>query len=307
MTELKRILGTSVFSVLLVTWGLFMVCSGRVPDINYDDEMFAEEEFFDESSFEGGIIEGETQDDENFMDQLAVLEEESPDMDNSQRNEILEALGITNETTGSELSRGEDEAFLDEEMFLDLEVEIAELEKIASLKDAVAESLRMEAQEADYQLNALSAVVVEPVANTGTSRTAPTYSSSGASASQFGSNYQDALNDIYSRNFSDAIAKFRNLLKQMEPSDNLADNCQYWIGEAFYAMGKYEEAVAEFEKVFAFDTNNKTDDAQFMIGMSNVRTGDSMTARIELENLMNFYQDSEYLARAQKEFGDLNM
>ena len=46
MSDLRRIFGTSLMTVLLVMWGLFMVCSGRVPDVNYDDELFGDDADF---------------------------------------------------------------------------------------------------------------------------------------------------------------------------------------------------------------------------------------------------------------------
>ena len=46
MSELKRILGSSTLSLLLVMWGLFTVCSGRVPDVEYDDEFGSEDSEF---------------------------------------------------------------------------------------------------------------------------------------------------------------------------------------------------------------------------------------------------------------------
>ncbi len=300
MTELRRIFGTSVLSLLLVIWGLFMVCSGRVPDVNYDDDLFADSEFDMGSS-------DENDGNSDLMTQLAALDDESSSLENNQRDEILAALGI--DSGGSEISRQNEQDFLNEELFLDLEVEISALERAAKTKAAVAESLRTEVQEADFQLTALNTIVGESptqfASSTPTVRTAPVINSSGSSV-QFNASYQDALNDVYARNFPEAITKFRQLL-QTSSTDDLADNCQYWIGESHYALGQYEAALAEFERVFAFDNNNKADDAQFMIGMSYIKLGDPSMAKVELENLMTFYQDSEYLARAEREFGGLNM
>ncbi|MCZ6820278.1 MAG: tetratricopeptide repeat protein [Calditrichaeota bacterium] len=299
MRELKKILGTSLMSLLLVIWGLFMVCSGRVPDVNYDDDIFA-----DDSEFDNGSTGNENSD---LMAQLAVLDEESTRLDDNQRNEILAALGISD--NGSRLSRSEEEDFLSEELFLDLEVEIAELEKVSGQKVAIADSLRREVEETEYQLLALNNLVSPSKTQfTSSSRltaTAPMYVSNG-STSAYAVGYQDALNAVYARDYNEAIAKFRELLR-MENTDNLADNAQYWIGESYYAMRQYEVALAEFERVFAFEDNNKIDDAQFMLGMAYIRLGDASTAQIELENLMAFFQDSEYVVRAELEFNSLNI
>ena len=82
MSEVRRIISTSFISLLLVIWGLFMVCSGRVPTVAYDDE------FADSGN---GYYES---DNSELMTQLAVLDEEATKLEDFQRQEILEALGI---------------------------------------------------------------------------------------------------------------------------------------------------------------------------------------------------------------------
>lgn len=295
MSDLRRIFGTSLMTVLLVMWGLFMVCSGRVPDVNYDDELFGDDADFGQDYNQSGNSE--------LMSQLAVLDEETSSMENGQRNEILEALGIS--PSGSEISRKEQD-FLSEELFLDLEVEIAELEKMNRKQTVAADSLRMEIEETDYRLSALDKIVEPPTQYNLASKNfiASAPSMIPVSNSEYAASYQDALDDVYSRRFNEAIAKFRQLLK-FQDTDKLADNCQYWIGEAYYAQGNYEASIAEFEKVFAFDDNNKVDDAQFMIGLAYIKVGDPMVAQLELKNLMEFYQDSEYLARAEREMNTI--
>ncbi|MFQ5674874.1 MAG: tol-pal system YbgF family protein, partial [bacterium] len=288
MSEVRRILSTSIISFLLVIWGLFMVCSGRVPSVAYDDEFIGTD-----SEYNGT-------DNSDLMTQLAALDEESSKLEDSQRNEILEALGI--DPAGA-TSNGTEDDFLTEELFLDLEVEIAELEKISAMKTAVLDSLRQEVEETDHRLAAVSTVVGGSGTRLASSsrQAIPRFRSSGSSNSAYALSYQDALDDFYAKKFGQAIEKFTALLRSSD-TDNLADNAQYWIGECYYAQGNYESAIAEFEKVFAFDNNNKIDDAQFMIGIAYIKSGNSSLAQIELNNLLSFYQDSEYTARAEREF-----
>lgn len=291
MSEVRRILSTSFISLLLVIWGLFMVCSGRVPTVAYDDEFADAESDYSESE------------NSDLMTQLAVLDEEATKLEDFQRREILEALGI--DPSGAEMSAGEQD-FLSEELFLDLEVEIAELEMLSGSKTEMLDSLRLEMQEADHQLAALSNLVDVPNRSSfnlaSTNQTAPRLQSN----SEYAQYYQDALDDVYGKRFDKAIAKFQDLLRQND-SDNLADNAQYWIGECNYALGNYQLAIAEFERVFAFEKNNKIDDAQFMIGLAYIKAGDPRLAQLELSNLLAFYQDSEYIARAEQEFLGLNI
>jgi len=289
MSEVRRILSTSFISLLLVIWGLFMVCSGRVPTVAYDDEFANSEHGYSESE------------NSNLMTQLAVLDEEATKLEDLQRREILEALGI--DPSGADMSAGEQD-FLSEELFLDLEVEIAELEKLSGSRNSMLDSLRLEMQEADHQLAALSNLVDVPKSNfnLATNQTAPRLQSN----TEYAQYYQDALDDVYGKRFDLAIVKFQELLRQSD-SDNLADNAQYWIAECNYALGNYQVAIAEFERVFAFENNNKIDDAQFMIGIAYLKAGDPRLAQLELSNLFAFYQDSEYIARAEREFLGLNI
>ncbi len=290
MSELRKILSTSLFSLLLVIWGLFMVCSGRVPDVN-TDEGFSSLETEEQ---------GQGDDQPDLVTQLATLDDESTKLEDSQRREILEALGIDPSSGGSE-----EEKFLTEELFLDLEVEIAELEKNSKDKTGILDSLKLELQEADMQLAALEKIVGPGEQFASTIKTAPTVISNGPT-SEYGLAYQDALSDVYEHRYVEAITKLQNLLKQND-TDELADNCQYWIGESYYAVGNFQLSIAEFEKVFAFEKNNKSDDAQFMIGMAYLKLGEAKLAQLELNNLLTFYQNSEYVARAERQLIDLNI
>ncbi|MFQ5636378.1 MAG: tol-pal system YbgF family protein [bacterium] len=294
MSKIKNVLGTSLISFLLVIWGLFMVCSGRVPNMNLDDDF---------ASIEDDYGDRERTD---LIEQLAMLDEESTNLEDNQRAEILEALGVDPE--GADISSRPEEDFLTEELFLDLEVEIAELEKISRKRSNMIDSLNLELQESDYRISALRNIVGDETpqfASTKT-RTAPKLTFSNGTASEYELSYQTALNDVYGRNYRTAITKFRSLLK-LSDSANLADNCQYWIGECYYAMKNYETAIAEFEKVFAFENNNKADDAQFMIGMSYLKSGDQSLAQMELSTLLSFYEKSEYATRAERQLLDLNI
>ena len=301
MSNLRKIFGTSVMSLLLVIWGLFMVCSGRVPQVNNGDD-FSDDEFYTDSE------QGDQSQNADLMNQLAVLDDDSTSLEEFQRREILEALGIDASQKNSANTDKSTGKYLNEEMFLDLEVQIAELEKEARKKDQTLDSLKMEMQDSDIQLAALDKVVEAPAtAYASNDRSAPIYNPANLNSnSEYSQMYQDAMNSVYARQYPQAITKFQDLLR-LPNSENLADNCQYWIGECYYATGNYEMAIAEFEKVFAYNKNNKVDDAQFMIGMSYVKIGEKNMAQMELLNLVSFFQSSEYISRAENKINDLQI
>ena len=85
-----------------------------------------------------------------------------------------------------------------------------------------------------------------------------------------------------------------------DPNNSLSDNCQYWIGESYFGMVNYNQAIAEFEKVFSFSSSNKNDDAQLKLGVCYVKLGDLAQARAEFNRLLAVYPKSEYTSIAQK-------
>ena len=105
------------------------------------------------------------------------------------------------------------------------------------------------------------------------------------------SHYQNSEWDISLNGF--------NYLIQVDSNHDLADNCQYWIGEVYYALNDYRRSIKEFEKVASFQGTNKSDDAQFKIGLCYINIGQIDRARKEFNSLLEFYPNSEYYKRAQ--------
>ncbi len=90
-----------------------------------------------------------------------------------------------------------------------------------------------------------------------------------------------------------------NYLIQVDSNHDLADNCQYWIGEVYYARNDFGRSIIEFEKVYSFPGTNKSDDAQFKMGLCYLNIGQIDRAKQEFKNLLEFYPNSEYNKRAQ--------
>src|SRR5574341_909777 len=64
MTPIKKVFGTSFFSILLVVVGLFMVCSGRMQQVQLEEESYGEENsdeaYKDDLLKRLEVLEGET-------------------------------------------------------------------------------------------------------------------------------------------------------------------------------------------------------------------------------------------------------
>ncbi len=102
--------------------------------------------------------------------------------------------------------------------------------------------------------------------------------SSDAISGKFSVDYEQALRLFYARDYSNAIQVW-DILHTQYPNYKLTSNCQYWIGEAYFGLGQYENAVKAFQNVFNYDFSYKKDDATLMLGRSYLKLGDVARAR----------------------------
>jgi tol-pal system protein YbgF len=192
-------------------------------------------------------------------------------------SEVLQLLGITPaaQETANESELGE------------LERDVESLREEVLRKDQEISGLRSELTQKEVQISDLEGrLTSKPAANP-------------LPFSEFKSRYQSALSQYKSRNYEGAVATFTELLATGS-NNSLTDNCQYWIGESYYGLQDYNQAIAEFEKVFSFPDSNKDDDAQLKLGLCYLKLGDKTQARAELERLISLYPGSEYRSIAER-------
>ena len=115
---------------------------------------------------------------------------------------------------------------------------------------------------------------------------------------EYQSKYIESLSHYQNGEWNVSLDGF-NFLIQVDSNHDLADNCQYWIGEVYYALTDYNRSIKEFKKVFSFPGTNKSDDAQFKMGLCYMNVGQIEKAKKEFTNLLEFYPNSEYYKRAQ--------
>jgi len=112
--------------------------------------------------------------------------------------------------------------------------------------------------------------------------------------------YEKALKTHMKREYRKSISMMTDLLVNY-PTSTLACNFQYWIGEGLFLLKDYNGAIDAFKKVFNYPTNNyKLDDAQYMLGKSNMFLGNNQQASIEFETFLMKYPESEYVKKANK-------
>ena len=110
--------------------------------------------------------------------------------------------------------------------------------------------------------------------------------------------YIESLSSYQNGDFSKSLEEFAFLIES-DATHDLADNCQYWIGEVYYALKDYKHAIKEFEKVFSFAGTKKDDDAQYKMGLCYLNIGNKQRAKDEFQRLLDYYPNSEYYQKAK--------
>jgi tol-pal system protein YbgF len=97
--------------------------------------------------------------------------------------------------------------------------------------------------------------------------------------------YNSAFGLLRKADYPAAEEALRSFLQQ-HPSDPLAGNAQYWLGESFYARGKYTEAAAAFADGYKrYPRGPKAADGLLKLGMSLARANQKHNACIALMQL----------------------
>ena len=90
----------------------------------------------------------------------------------------------------------------------------------------------------------------------------------------------------------EAIAALRAFLKSY-PRNDYADNAQYWLGETYYAQGKYRDAVTAYDRVIADYANSaKVPDAYYKRGLSYRELGMKDQAREDFQYVIKTFPDN---------------
>ncbi len=110
-----------------------------------------------------------------------------------------------------------------------------------------------------------------------------------------------AYGDYSKGNYDLAISEFRQYVETY-PTSEMADNAQYWIGECYYGKKKFNEAIAEFDKVsLLFQKGDKVPAARFKKGMALIELGRTDAARAEFTAIVRAYPRSNEAVLAKQQ------
>jgi tol-pal system protein YbgF len=105
-------------------------------------------------------------------------------------------------------------------------------------------------------------------------------------------NYQAAFALLKDSHYDQAIGAFRQFLVAF-PDSNLADNAQYWLGEAHYVNKDYPDALSAFQAVIdKYPLSRKTPDALLKIGYCDYELKQIDRAKEVLGDVVAKYADT---------------
>jgi tol-pal system protein YbgF len=114
-----------------------------------------------------------------------------------------------------------------------------------------------------------------------------------ASATDEQALYNRALEQLRSRNYAAAVDGFR-ALAGAHPNGSMADNTQYWLGEAYYVTAEYEQAAAAFQRVLTgWPNSRKAPDAMLKLGYTQIEQNKLAAAGATLQQLTVKFPDTD--------------
>ena len=142
--------------------------------------------------------------------------------------------------------------------------------------------------------------------NVGTSAPLSGVQSQGTAISSAGQTlYDRGYTEFHQGRYLNSETSFRRFL-QSHGQTELADNAQFWIGEARFARGDTHGALAAFqETVERYPQGNKVPDALLKIGECSQRLGEPARARGVYEELVRRFPSTAAAATAQDRLGQM--
>jgi tol-pal system protein YbgF len=117
--------------------------------------------------------------------------------------------------------------------------------------------------------------------------------SAGSAASPEQQAYVQAFEALKNQNYPAAISGFKQYLTSY-PTSDLADNAQYWLGEAYYVSRDYDNAATAFQAVGErWPNSRKAPDALLKLGYTQYEQKHYAEARATLAQVTQRYTGSD--------------
>ncbi len=133
----------------------------------------------------------------------------------------------------------------------------------------------------------------------------PATAVSGAAAADEARVYEAAQQQRRVGNYQGAIVAFQNFVLQFARSP-LAHRAQYWIGDSYYNLRDFKNAIANQQKlVSTYPESASVPDALLNIASSYIELGDTASAKKTMDNLVSRYPSSEAAEKAKRRLASL--
>jgi len=117
--------------------------------------------------------------------------------------------------------------------------------------------------------------------------------------------YQRGLQLYREGQTEQAIQILRGFVNK-NPKSDLADNAQFWLGEAYYSRGDYNRAIIELNEVLLkHPQGDQIPGALLSLATAFANSGDPIDARLILQKLISDHPDSEEAAIGREQLEQL--
>lgn len=111
--------------------------------------------------------------------------------------------------------------------------------------------------------------------------------------------YRSGYNRYRKERYYQAISFFKRLLRYF-PGTRKSEDALYWIGESYYSLQKYEDAIMYFNKVLSNSFQHRNQQARMKKGYSYFMAKRFDFAAREFQIYMNDYPNGKYIKTAKK-------
>jgi tol-pal system protein YbgF len=112
--------------------------------------------------------------------------------------------------------------------------------------------------------------------------------------------YSQAYADYARGNYDLAIQEFQDVIR-LYPTESLAGNAQYWVGECLYGKQKYAEAVEAWNSFFRdYPSSEKLPDARYKKGVALEKLGRRSQAMVEWRYVVDRFPNTPAAQKARE-------
>ncbi|MSQ47124.1 MAG: tol-pal system protein YbgF [Deltaproteobacteria bacterium] len=116
--------------------------------------------------------------------------------------------------------------------------------------------------------------------------------------------YRAAWQALSGQRYNEAIQQFRTFQRK-NPTSEMADDAQYWIGESYFTRRDYNRAILELNDVLKYRKGDKAPAALLRQAEAFDEIGDKTDARLILQKLLNDYPNSREAKDAREQLQSL--